>query len=447
MTRDELAALREKRAAAYDTMRSVLDANGDGELSPAEADRFDAAERDFDKYDEQIQREERGHSAARAGRLHARDRSTGAEHRSAGFATIGGGHDGGQRATTDGPFLARGASMLDWVEQRGLGQRDERTGLEPDEQREFNIGRLVRGAVTGNWTGSELEHRAVTSGAGSGQILVPTVTSAGVIDLLRNRARLFEAGAQAVGMESETKKLPRLVSDPTPGWRAQSSPVAVSDPSFDGVTLKSRTLAVLTKIAMELLEDVSAESSAAIEASLVAALALEIERVGEYGSGVGEEPLGIKNTPGVNVAPIATNGKVPTNYAELVKAYFAIRKRNAQPTAFILSEREAETYAGLTASDGQPLRLPPAIEDVPMLSTNQIKTDQAQGTGTNAGDVFTGDFSKVAVGFRPEVGIRLASSRDTFLDSLEVAVVAFVRCDVAVLQPSALEVQTGYLSA
>lgn len=443
MDRQKLAELREKRAQAYDRMNDVLAEAGQNELTPEQSRRFDSAEADFDRHDEPIRRAERGLAADRggihAGRLEVRDRSTNAAT-GTGYGVV----NGGRRATTDGPFLGRGASMVDWVEQRGLGQRDERTGLEPDEQREFNLGRLVRGAVTGNWTDSELENRALTSGGGSGQILVPTITSAGVIDLLRNSARLFEAGAQAVGMESETKKLPRITADPSPAWRAQSSPVAVSDPSFDGVTLKSRTLAVLTKISMELLEDVSPESSAAIEASLVAALALEIDRAGLYGSGTGEEPTGIKNTAGVNVAPIATNGAVPTNYAELVQAYFAVRKRNAQPSAFILSEREAETYAGLTASDGQPLRLPPAIEAVPMLSTNQIRTDQAEGTGTNAGDVYTGDFSKVAVGFRPEVGIRLASSRDTFLDSLEVAVVAFVRCDVAVLQPAALEVQTGY---
>jgi hypothetical protein len=81
----------------------------------------------------------------------------------------------------------------------------------------------------------------------------------------------------------------------------------------------------------------------------------------------------------VPVEAIAATGAVPANHAPFVKAYFAVRHANAQPTAFIYSERTAETVAGFEDATGQPLNPPRAIAEIPHLSTNQVPDTSTSG--------------------------------------------------------------------
>jgi HK97 family phage major capsid protein len=396
-----------------------------------------------------------GGSGAYRDRLDARDRSTSVDlsqrtavRSAAEIYDVGTGQWRSQRQDVqmDGPYLARGASIAGWVEARGIARRDD---VEVDEQGAFSLGAAVRGIVTGRWDGAETERRALSSGASAtGGVLVPTLVSAQVIDALVDRATALQAGARIVPMGSESVKLPKIASLPTPGWRQQNAPVAVSDPGFDGITLTAKTLAVLCKVPWDLFEDVSAQASLAIEAALTTSLALELDRAAYFGDGTNDAPTGLVNTAGVTKTPTAANGAVPTNYADLVAAYFAVRKRNAVPNAAVYAERTAETYAGLTASDGQPLLPPPALADLAQFSTTAMPTDEDQGTSTGvASSIIVGQFDQLAIGFRPEVGFRVVSSREPFMENMQVAVLAYVRADVGVIHPAAFEVRTGILAA
>jgi HK97 family phage major capsid protein len=425
LSRNELATLREQRAEAHTAMRALLDANPD-ELSRAQAAEYDRHEATYDELDGKIKAAEATNERMLRESVGATGGATGVEH---------------------GPFLGQ-RRMVDWASERELPQRDRERGYDEDVQRDFSIGRLVRGMVTGRWDSPDApERRALDSGASAtGGVLVPTLTSAGVIDLLRNQAQVLTAGASIVPMGSEKVTLPRITADPSgvPAWRGQNDAVASGAPAFDGVSLVSKTLAGLYTIPYELLEDISPEAADAITNTIVSGLALEVDRASLYGSGAGDEPHGLKGTAGVSATAIATNGAVPTNYSALTKAVFACRKRNVHPNAAIYSERTAETFAGLTDSTGQPLRPPAAVESLTQLSTNQVPDNLTQGTATGVcSDLFVGDWSNLAIGFRPEVGFRLVSDRAVNMDHMQVTVLAYVRADVAVLRPAAFEITTG----
>ena len=73
--------------------------------------------------------------------------------------------------------LTRSQSLADHV--RSTGYRVEN---EPD----LGFGRLVRGLLTGDWRGADLERRTMLeSNAGSGGVLVPAPMSAKVLDVAR----------------------------------------------------------------------------------------------------------------------------------------------------------------------------------------------------------------------------------------------------------------------
>lgn len=416
--RDKRAALMLLRAhEMHVSGEAMARANAAG--SP-EADReYQAAEQRVTDLDAQIAQHDI--AAGRADDAHVRRNPMAAAARGA--------HGCG---ATTGPYL-RG-TMTEWVEERGLARPGE---IDVSEQREFSMGALIRGMVTGQLDPDSPERRVLDGGAdSSGGVAVPTLVSAGLIDTLLPQTVIHAAGALAVPMEAGKVDLPKIDALPQPGWRGQGVDVPVSDPTFSKASLNAKTLAVRTDIPIELLEDVSEAAAVSIFDIMAAAIALEVDRVGLTGSGTGDEPQGLFGAAGVNETPI---GGPVTGYGEILNAIYAVKGRNANPSAAIMSVRDEQTYAGLVASDGQPLRGPAAVEELPKLSTTSVPTDL--GVGTDESIIAVGKFDQMAIGYRPQVGVRIG--RGDNLDNLTVKVVAFIRADVAVLRPAAFEVLTG----
>lgn len=431
MTRQQIAELREQRATAYHRMQAVLAEMRNGTMTGDQQRSYDSAEREFDALTDQI--ELAGESASGRSFLEA-------IRAAEGFAP-----GCKSRAARSGSehFLGADQRLADWVAERGL---DDGLGHDVDPA-DLHVGRLVRGMATGNWDGAELERRALGSGSdATGGVLVASPLAAGVIDMLRNEARVIEAGAQIVPMESGELSIPRLASGfDAASFRDELEPVAEDDGVFERVKFDAKTLATILTLPYELAEDMTDAGAGQIETAIRAALALKLDQVALYGGGP-KEPLGVKMQAHVPVEAIAANGAAPTNYAPFVKAYFAVRRANAQPNAFIYSERTAETVAGFEDTTGQPLNPPRAIAEIPHLSTNQVPDTLDQGTATDvASDLFTGDFSQLWIGVRPQLGIRV--ERHRIADNMAVKILAYLRADVQLAHPKAFHVTTGLLAS
>jgi HK97 family phage major capsid protein len=199
--------------------------------------------------------------------------------------------------------LGREERMADYLAGRAAPLPD---GIRADE---LSLGRAIRAMVLGDWRAAPAEARAMGTGTSvTGGLLVPTMLSARVIDLARNQARIFQAGALTVPMETKDVNLAKITKDPVASWKAENQPATASDIELGQIALQSRTLVALVKASVELMEDAQNFSSV-VENALAAALALELDRAALRGGGAGIgpiEPVGLRFTTGVNL--VVVNG-------------------------------------------------------------------------------------------------------------------------------------------
>jgi len=317
----------------------------------------------------------------------------------------------------------------------------------PEEERvrPLSLRKYLRGIITGNWEHAE-EERAMSGVLGSaGGYLVPTPLAAMVIDRMRNQTRVIQAGAQTVLMDSATLKMARVVKDAAPTWIGENTTVAEDQIELEQLEFVAQTLAVLVRVPRTLLEDAGSLLEETLLNSLAGALAVELDRVALYGSGVAPEPQGLMFTPGLTTLPMGENGAPLTNYGPLIEAVQKVWEANHTPNAYIMAPRTAATIAGFTATDGQPLQAPAVIANLSALMTNQVPTDRTQGTANNASDLIVGDFTKIMIGMRREIGIELL--RERYADSLQVGFLAWLRADVQVAQVDAFAPVVGIVPA
>lgn len=313
--------------------------------------------------------------------------------------------------------------MRTWADQRG---REDRPGL--------SVGRYLRAMVAGAKT--DAEYRALAEGTdSSGGYTVPERLSAELIDLMRARTVAIRAGAITVPLDSDKHVIATVATDPVPAWRVENAAVAESDPTFGSVVFEPKSLAVMVKISRELFED-SINLALRLPEVLAAAMAVELDRVALFGSGTPPEPRGIVNTVGVDEV---SHGAALTSFAPLVTARTHIQSANHTPTGMVLHPRDEGTFAGLTASDNQPLNPPRVIAELPQFVTTAVPTDG--GTGTNESSIVMGDFSRLLIGMRSQIRVELF--REPFAANMQYALIAHLRADVAVDHPTAFSKITG----
>lgn len=324
-----------------------------------------------------------------------------------------------------------------------------RTGL-PDGIRaeDLNLGRWLRGVVTGDWTGAEAERRsAMSEGTASlGGALVPTPLAARVIDAARNQAVIFKAGASTVPMTASTLKMARIDGDPTAYWRGEHEAVTESGMTFAPVTFQAKALAAMCRLSVELLEDASNVNSI-VEEALGSALALELDRVALFGSGSGAEPKGLYTTSGIQVHSMGENGAALTSYAPFVAALEKLYTANAVPGAFVYSPRTWAALENLTDSTtGQPLMAPASFGIADKLVTGQVPNNLTHGLASNASAVICGEWPNLMVGLRTSLTIEATrvGGEDTF-SKMEVLIRAYLRADVQVARASKFAVIKGII--
>ncbi len=284
----------------------------------------------------------------------------------------------------------------------------------------------------------QVDKRALGEATGaSGGFAVPTPHAAVILDLARKQAQVASAGAQVVPMTSETLTIAKLESDPVPSWRGENVLIPESDGTFGAVTFDVKSLAVITRISRELLED-APNVEAAIVNALAQSFALEFDRVALYGAGTAVEPRGLVNVGGLATTDFGgANGAAPTNYGFIGRAIQRVRTRNYSPTGVLLAPRTEGDLSNLTATDGQPLVPSPYVAAVPRYETNQIPTNQTLGTSTDTSELFVGDFGNLMLGVRTSFGVLVL--RERYADTGQVGLVAWLRGDVAVNRIAAFE--------
>ena len=209
-----------------------------------------------------------------------------------------------------------------------------------------------------------------------------------------------------------------------------------SEPTFSRIRFEPRSLAVLTKVSRELLED-SLNLETALPEIIASAMATELDRVALFGSGSEHEPRGLINAPGINTidhsAPL-------TNFVPMVRARTAIQSRNVEGVSgFVMHPRDEGALLELTDANDQPLNPPNAVAETPWYPTTAVPMDG--GSGSNESRIIAGQFRHLLLGVRSS--LRIEVLRERFAETLEYAFIAHLRADVAVEQPGAFTVING----
>jgi len=199
--------LRIERAELVDEMRAISEKaeRGRRNLYPDESKRFKDTEARFDGLSTKIQSLEEEHgfgprltrsAVAPASRTDAEP----ADERAVG--------------------LRPEERMSDWAASR-FGSPMGR------DASDFSLGRAIRGMVTGEWHGADVERRALSEGTDSaGGFLTPELLGSQVIDKTRKKAKVLQAGATVVPLGSDRVSFPRLATDVTGAWKAENAAVA-----------------------------------------------------------------------------------------------------------------------------------------------------------------------------------------------------------------------------
>ncbi len=164
-----------------------------------------------------------------------------------------------------------------------------------------------------------------TSTAG-GHTVATDLLASSFIDLLRKRMVLQRLGVTVLSGLVGNIAIPRQTGGATAYWVAESGAPTESQQAFDQVTMTPKTVGAFTDISRKLLLQSSIDVEAFVRRDIVTVLALEMDRVGFYGSGASNQPLGLDTTSGINTVNF---GAAAPTYAEIVAMETEVASDNA----------------------------------------------------------------------------------------------------------------------
>jgi HK97 family phage major capsid protein len=259
-----------------------------------------------------------------------------------------------------------------------------------------------------------------TSTAG-GNLVATDLLMGSFIEILRNKSALIAAGAQVLTGLVGNIAIPRQTGGATAYWVGEGSAPTESQQAFDQVTMGPKTVGAFTDYSRKLMLQTSMDVEAFVRGDLAAVLALEIDRVGLYGSGSANQPLGLKDTSGLNTTDLAA--AAPT-WAEIVGMETKVNAANADigVMKYLTNANGKGALKTTVKVAGYPVFLmgdDNNMNGYPVLGSNQVAS----------GDFWFGVWNQLVMGFWS--GLDVLVDPYTGSTSGNVRVVAHQDCDVA----------------
>jgi HK97 family phage major capsid protein len=294
--------------------------------------------------------------------------------------------------------------------------------IEASEAAAAKLGRTSRGITIPQ---DVLTRDLQTSpGSAGGDVIREELLTGSFIDILRNESACARAGATVLSGLEGNIKIPKQSGAASATWIAEGAAAAESDQTLTQVSLVPRTVGAYTDVTRKLLLQSSIDIENFVRNDLARVIALKIDLAGLYGSGVANEPLGIKNVAGIGAEAFA--GAVPT-FLEVIAMESDLGTANALvgSPCYITNASMRGSLKGTKkdAGSGEFLwtgGLEGELNGYRALVSNQIA----------AGDVWFGNFSDLLMGFWS--GLDLTVDPYTNSTSGTVRIVALQDCDVAV---------------
>ncbi len=274
-----------------------------------------------------------------------------------------------------------------------------------------------------------------TSDPGGGY-LVPESISSTLIDLMRSKNTVIQAGALTVPMPTQTVRICRVVSDPVATWVPENNLIPDdSGMQLGALELTATKLTTLVKASRELLNDAS-NSGQVIMDAIAVALAGELDRAALFGTGAGE-PRGIFNDSDACEYSLGAAGANLTGYDDILQGVKAIITANGPlPDFAIMSPRTLIDYSLIKNGEGSPLQKPDIIKNLTFLDSTKVPVNQVQGgSGAVCSSIILGGFKNLVIGLRQNLEILVLKER--YAEYGQIGFLATLRADICAYQSKA----------
>lgn len=269
----------------------------------------------------------------------------------------------------------------------------------------FDIGAYCRAAIMGGAEGK----------VASGSMLVPTGVGSQIIDMIRARTVVIEAGAGTIRISGPTN-LAKLTGDPDVIQHTEAAnDITESDITAAAVALNPKLLAALIPLTVELVED-SPNLDQLLRTSISAAFASKIDTLaiakivasGLPASAAAHDPATWTGTNLAIAAALAANQGLPTAHISTAANY-------------------AARSVILASTAGSWLGRPPYLSGMQELFTTSVTADTA---------IFGNFAEAVAIAIRSDLTLEVVRHGKPGYGSH--LLVAHARADAVVLQPTKL---------
>lgn len=306
------------------------------------------------------------------------------------------------------------------------------------EERDLDIGKYVRGIVTGNWEGAELEKRSITTSTMG--TLIPTVLSSRIIDVARDISLFTSANVPVIPMESNNITISRVKEDPKFKFKEEGKESQESNLELESVELKSKTCYGYAYVSLEAIES-SQNLSQVITSTFANAIANAIDLAmlyGQYNTGLSKNddfaPKGIMNDELINEIEGVSNG----GYDDFIKAISKIKKNNGNPSVYAINADTEEYLSLLKDNYGRYLESPKQMQSMNQIVSNQLKNDTTLG---NDALVFSPE--AMLIGIQKNIVIEMFRNTDECIKKGLVGFRIYSMLDCATTQPKHICKITG----
>lgn len=290
---------------------------------------------------------------------------------------------------------------------------------------EFSVGKYIKGALSGNWSGAEREHglfAATTTNQAGGAYLMPSVLQSEFIDLFRANTVLVQAGANTVELQSGSDKIARVISDPTAQVKVELEAFDGSNPNFDLVSFTPFTIGAYVQISKELAQDAQ-NIEQILQSTMSAAVGQKLDLLGLYGAGT-TEPVGLLNYDSINAVPVDT-----FDYDTILDGLAENEKENCYTSSvYVCSPSVSNTLSKLKETGTGAYLVPPV--DVQKL--RKLVSTNVEDT-----DLVLGDFSNLYLGIRSGISFESSPIAGDSFSKYALAFRIVLRADWQVIRPKA----------
>ena len=296
------------------------------------------------------------------------------------------------------------------------------------EERNLDVGKYIRGVVTGKWDGAEAEKRALTTTATG--VMIPTVLSAQIIDYARNISLFSSANVPMIPMDSNNITISKIKSDPIFKFKEEGAEAEESSLELESVELKSKTCYGYAYVSLEAIQS-SKNLSQTIINTFSSAIATAIDKGMLYGQYNGSSyenfaPKGIMNDKDINSIEFTPS----EGYDAFIKAIGKIKRANGTPSTYCMNADTEEMLDLLKDSNGKYLEKPNSVNELRKIVSNQLNSDE--GTGN---DALVFDANSMIIGMQKNINIEMFTNTDECIKKGLVGFRIYSMIDCVATQP------------